>query len=62
MGSLDFDGSRLLYFIRERLVEKSYKVQRRNFVNNLNRVLKLHQGHTIDEFRVCFDLDGQKFK
>ncbi|XP_030941188.1 F-box/LRR-repeat protein At3g58900-like [Quercus lobata] len=53
-GSLDFDG--------EGLVKTSLKFRRRSFVKMVNRVLKLHQGHTIDEFRVCFDVNGMKFK
>lgn len=53
-GSLDFDG--------EGLVKTSLKFKRYRFVKMVNRVLKLHQGHTIDEFRVCFDVNGMKFK
>lgn len=52
-GSLDFDG--------EGLVKTSLKFKSR-FVKMVNRILKLHQGHTIDEFRVCFDVNGMKFK
>lgn len=53
-GSLDFDG--------EGLVKTSLKFKKSRFVKMVNRILKLHQGHTIDEFRVCFDVNGMKFK
>ncbi|XP_059640791.1 putative F-box protein At3g29830 [Cornus florida] len=58
-GSLNFDASKTLYELGQRW--KSRSVEMFNYVNWVNQVLKLHQGSSVDEFRICFDLDENYF-
>ena len=74
---LDFNDSRSLSLVRRKtsdqqnfshncivlaIVENIESERRNRFVSWVNSVLELHQGNTIDEFRVVFDMDGRKFK
>lgn len=53
---LDFDGTKTLLDLKCRW-SKSLKTQRVRFTDSVNRILRLHHGNSIDEFRVFFDLD-----
>lgn len=53
---LDFDASASLDSIK-RNSEKQLGRERVRYVNWVNRIMQLHQGLTLDEFRLCFDLD-----
>ena len=58
-GSLDFYDRDAIW---DMLLEKiKLKSARKKYVKRVNRVLKSHRGSTIDEFRVCFELD-KRFK
>ncbi|XP_071924443.1 F-box/LRR-repeat protein At2g42730-like [Coffea arabica] len=52
---LDFDASASLDRI-ERNPKKLLGRESGRYVNWVNRVMQLHQGLTLDEFRLCFDL------
>ena len=59
IGSLDFYDRDTIW---DMLLEKiKLKSARKKYVKRVNRVLKSHRGSTIDEFRVCFELD-KRFK
>ncbi|KAL3514095.1 hypothetical protein ACH5RR_026812 [Cinchona calisaya] len=52
---LDFDAPKAMAGIaRKRELLES---ERCKYVNWVNRVMQLHEGLTLDEFRLCFDLD-----
>lgn len=55
-GIFDFDGSDTL--IRFKWNEKSLKFERIRFIRWVNQVLRSHQGPSVDELKVCFDLDN----
>ncbi|KAH7846725.1 hypothetical protein Vadar_017407 [Vaccinium darrowii] len=55
-GIFDFDGSETLF--RFKWNEKSLKLERMRFVSWVNQVLRSHQGPSVDELKVCFDLDN----
>nr|XP_043610226.1 FBD-associated F-box protein At5g22730-like [Erigeron canadensis] len=55
MYSLDFDANETLDKIA--LDYKLRVVERPKFINWVNRVTRQHKGPTIDEFKICFDLD-----
>ncbi|KAK9278414.1 hypothetical protein L1049_027979 [Liquidambar formosana] len=52
-GSLDLDGSKKKW-------EEPWllEVEQSKYVTWVNQVLDLHQGSTVDEFKVCFQLDN----
>lgn len=52
---LDFDAMKTLEDICEN-EGRTLKRERKKYVKCVNRVLKLHNGFLLDEFRVCFDL------
>ncbi|EYU44129.1 hypothetical protein MIMGU_mgv1a008368mg [Erythranthe guttata] len=52
---LDFDASRVLFKLDQE--RTSLKAERRKFVRWVNRVVSLHSGEAIEEFRISFDLD-----
>ncbi|KAL8056721.1 hypothetical protein ABFX02_04G137500 [Erythranthe guttata] len=52
---LDFDASRVLFKLDQETT--SLKAERRKFVRWVNRVVRLHSGEAIEEFRISFDLD-----
>ncbi|KAL4598564.1 hypothetical protein ACB092_11G068200 [Castanea dentata] len=54
-GSLDFDDPDTMWDIADE--KKQLKVERNNFAKRVNRILKLHQGSNIDQFRVCFEFN-----
>ncbi|XP_059658948.1 F-box/FBD/LRR-repeat protein At1g13570-like [Cornus florida] len=53
---LNFDASHIINGIL--LGEKEVEVEKPLYLSWVNQVLKSHNGPTIDEFRVQFDLDG----
>lgn len=61
-GSLDFDDSRIRRLVGNGLAKISLRNERGRFVRWVNHVLELHQGHTINEFKVRFDLDEEYCK
>ena len=52
---LNFDADDVLDKIASE--PKSRGVERPKYVNWVNRVVRQHRGPTIDDFRICFDLD-----
>ncbi|KAL8058560.1 hypothetical protein ABFS82_03G025400 [Erythranthe guttata] len=52
---LDFDASRVLFKLDQE--RTSLKAERTKFVRWVNRVVSLHSGEAIQEFRISFDLD-----
>ncbi|XP_024989590.1 putative F-box/LRR-repeat protein At4g15060 isoform X2 [Cynara cardunculus var. scolymus] len=52
---LDFDANEKLDKIA--VDSKLRVVERPKYINWVNRVTRQHKGPTIDEFRICFDLD-----
>lgn len=55
IDSLDFDANEKLDKIA--VDSKLRVVERPKYINWVNRVTRQHKGPTIDEFRICFDLD-----
>lgn len=53
--SLDFDANEKLDKLA--VDSKLRVVERPKYINWVNRVTRQHKGPTIDEFRICFDLD-----
>lgn len=53
--SLDFDANEKLDKVA--VDSKLRVVERPKYINWVNRVTRQHKGPTIDEFRICFDLD-----
>ncbi|KAA8532870.1 hypothetical protein F0562_033013 [Nyssa sinensis] len=56
-GSMEFDCSVIMWTLTIQRPELFY-VARKSFVRWVNRILASHQGPTISDFRVVFDLDG----
>lgn len=54
-NGLDFDANEKLDKIA--IDSKLRVVERPKYINWVNRVTRQHKGPTIDEFRICFDLD-----
>ena len=46
-GSLNFDYN----------PDQKWELERNKIVKRVNHILQLHQGSTIDEFKLCFKLD-----
>lgn len=59
-ASLEFDGSETLFEIEWR--GKSLEFDRTRFVSWVNQVLRSHQDPSVDELKVCFDMDKQSYK
>lgn len=56
-GSLDFEDLKTKHGILDNT--KSLRVERFKFIGWVNRVLDSHQGSSIRELRVCFDLNNR---
>ncbi|KAA8540708.1 hypothetical protein F0562_024373 [Nyssa sinensis] len=56
-GSLDFDCSALVWELTVKQTRQSLEDVRPKFISWVNKVLALHQGPTVDEFKIGFDLD-----
>uniref|UniRef100_A0A5B7CDI6 Putative ubiquitin-protein ligase n=1 Tax=Davidia involucrata TaxID=16924 RepID=A0A5B7CDI6_DAVIN len=61
-GSLDFDCSELVFELTVMESREFLEGVKPKFVGWVNQVLELHQGPTVDEFKVGFDLDTASFK
>lgn len=55
IGTLNFDASEALFELRRN--GNLRKKKRSWFIGWVNQILELHKGSTLNEFRVCFDLD-----
>ncbi|XVF62174.1 hypothetical protein PTKIN_Ptkin08bG0195800 [Pterospermum kingtungense] len=60
--SLDFDASQLVAALLNGSASTSLDFERNKFIDWVNKVLNSHNGPTIDEFRVFFDLDERRCK
>ena len=58
-SSLDFDDSSLQYLRKKSFFKTLPGIDRDRYVSWVNYVLRLHQAHTIDGFKVCFPLDEE---
>lgn len=58
-ASSEFDGSETLFEIEWR--GKSLEFERTRFVSWVNQVLRSHQGPSVDELKVCFDVVKQSY-
>ncbi|KAF8005872.1 hypothetical protein BT93_K0219 [Corymbia citriodora subsp. variegata] len=57
VGSLDFEDSKTKHDILHK--RKSLRVERFKFIGWVNRMLDSHQGSSIRELRVCYDLNNR---
>ncbi|KAM7274368.1 hypothetical protein ACFE04_029032 [Oxalis oulophora] len=62
-GSFDFDGSKTIRNMRTRYkvrkkkpTKRTLRTKRMNFVNWVNKVLRSHQGATMERLQIIFDL------
>ncbi|XVF62173.1 hypothetical protein PTKIN_Ptkin08bG0195700 [Pterospermum kingtungense] len=60
--ALDFDASQLVSALLLRTAAAPLDFERNKFIEWVNKVLTSHNGPTIDEFRVFFDLNERKCK
>ncbi|OMO82253.1 hypothetical protein CCACVL1_12006 [Corchorus capsularis] len=59
---LVFDNSLLVWAILRGDLVKSLQVERSRFINWVNNALESYQGTSLDEFKVCFDVDEESCK
>ncbi|CAK7337582.1 unnamed protein product [Dovyalis caffra] len=62
-GLLDFDASRTVLEIKHKSTEERESIlpiEQCKFVNSVNQALKQYQGLSVDELKICFDVDQYK--